>query len=80
LQEAQHDRENNFHEATLIRSIYAIAGCFVMLCAQYGWDFALRGENAHSAFFRLTDAPAWPEKEIYIPPFGSGFSSVQYPF
>lgn len=77
---AKHDRENNFHEATLIRSIHAIAGCFVMFCAQYGWDFALRGENALSSFFRLTGAPRWPAAEIYVPPYGSGFIPTPYPF
>ena len=42
----KHDRESKFAEATLHCAFQAISGCFVMLCAQYGWDFALRGGGA----------------------------------
>jgi len=65
--QVKHDREANFEQATLGHALYAITGCFVMLCAQYGWDFALRGDEALRAFFHLTGAPAWPPSEIYVP-------------
>jgi hypothetical protein len=37
-----------------------------MLCAQYGWDFALRGNEGERAFFQLTGAPTWPAEDIYV--------------
>ena len=66
----KHDRESNFAQATLGNALSAVAGCFVMLCAQYGWDFARRGEAAGDAFFLLADRPTWLPAEIYIPPRG----------
>jgi hypothetical protein len=74
----KHNREEMFGDATLDRAIQAVTGCFVMLCAQYGWDFALKDEAALSAFFRLTGAPKWAPSEIY-PPYGA-FKEVLYPF
>jgi hypothetical protein len=66
----KHDREANFERATLRHALQAVAGCFVILCAQYGWDFASRGPEAFRAFFRLKGAPVWPPSEIYVP-FGA---------
>jgi hypothetical protein len=74
----KHNREEMFGDATLNRAILAVTGCFVMLCAQYGWDFALKDEAARSAFFRLTGAPKWAPSEIY-PPYGA-YKAVPYPF
>jgi hypothetical protein len=76
----KHDRETNFSEATLLNAIHAVTGCFVMLCAQYGWDFALRGDQASRAFFRLTKAPRWEPSDIYVPPYGREYEIVRYPF
>jgi hypothetical protein len=76
----KHDRENQFSEATLRNAVHAVAGCFVMLCAQYGWDFALRGDEPFRAFFRLTKAPKWGPSEIYVFPFGGTLEPVPYPF
>ena len=63
----KHDRITNFGRATLSNAMDAVAGCFVMLCAQYGWDFARRGHEASSAFFRLIRGPAWRPEEVYVP-------------
>ena len=63
----KHDRESHFSEAKLHNAIYAVTGSFVMLCAQYGWDFALRDQEGDRAFFKLTGAPTWSAEEIYVP-------------
>jgi hypothetical protein len=76
----KHDRESNFSEATLMHAIRAVTGCFVMLCAQYGWDIAYKDDAALKAFFRLTKAPRWEPGEIYVPPYGGHPEPVSYPF
>src|SRR5208337_3060679 len=76
----KHDRDRFFHEATLFRVIYATTGCFVMLCAQYGWEFARRGVDAESVFFKLINGPSWHPTELYVPADGSGFRPINYPF
>ncbi|HTY70752.1 MAG TPA: hypothetical protein VMH36_29150 [Alphaproteobacteria bacterium] len=76
----KHDRETNFGKATLLNALKAVTGCFVMLCAQYGWDFARRGEAAAEVFFLLTDVPNWTPSEIYIPSFGAPEIARPYPF
>lgn len=75
----KHDRETNFAQATLINALKSVTGCFVMLCAQYGWDFAKRGEAAADAFFRLIDAPTWEPSEIYVPTYGKMPGERPYP-
>jgi len=69
--EIKHDRERNFSQAKLIHALHALAGCFVILCAQYGWDFARRGEAAQDVFFQLIGKPTWHPSEIYVPTGGS---------
>jgi hypothetical protein len=76
----KHDRETNFAQATLLNALKSVTGCFVMLCAQYGWDFALKGDAAMGAFFRLTAAPKWAPSEIYVPPSGTTHEERPYPF
>lgn len=79
--EVKHDRESKFHQATLMRAFEAVAGCFVMLCAQYGWDFALKDDAAERAFLRLVKAPQWTPHEVYVPPFESAdLKKINYPF
>lgn len=76
----KHDRESKFAEATLHCAFQAISGCFVMLCAQYGWDFALRGGGASRAFLRLVTAPQWEPAEVYVPPHHGELIAKRYPF
>lgn len=76
----KHDRENNFDQATLLNALNSVTGCFVMLCAQYGWDIAKSGEAAADAFFRLIDAPKWEPSEIYVPPYDTMPKERPYPF
>jgi hypothetical protein len=58
----------------------AATACFVMLCAQYGWAFALEGPQAERAFFKLMYAPEWKPSEFYVPPFGAILEAKPYPF
>lgn len=66
----KHDRETNFAQATLINAFKSVTGCFVMLCAQYGWGFAKEGEAIGDAFFQLMQSPRWEPSEIYVPSYG----------
>ncbi len=74
----KHDRENAFHQGTLEDAFQALAACFVMLCAQYGWDFARSPEAAGDSFFQLIKAPAWAPEQIYLS--GNPFKAVNYRF
>jgi hypothetical protein len=76
----KHDREGHFDTATLECALTAVAGCFVMLCAQYGWDFALQDKAGERAFFQLIRAPNWPVGERYVPPFGTTYTARPYQF
>lgn len=64
--QVKHDREACFSQATLGNALSAVTACFVMLCGQYGKDFALSGEAGERAFFNLIGAPDWPPGEVYI--------------
>jgi hypothetical protein len=74
----KHDRENAFDQGTLEDTFHALAACFVMLCAQYGWQFVRRPGQIGDAFFQLIKAPIWAPKEIYL--LGSPAKEVNYPF
>lgn len=74
----KHDRESAFEAATLENALKAITANFVMLCAQYGWDFARRKEQADDAFFQLVTAPTWNPAEVYVG--GQTPRVTQYPF
>lgn len=77
----KHDREQNFPRATLDNAFRAVAACFILLCAQYGWDFAYRGREAERAFFTLTATPTWQPWQRYIGPMrGGSFVPKLYPF
>lgn len=78
--QVKHDREGHFAEATLDRTITAVAACFVMLAAQYGWDFAVQGAEGERAFFQLNKGPEWAPSEIYIPAYEGDYRPVNYPF
>jgi hypothetical protein len=76
----KHDREGHFKEATLKHALTAVTGCFVMLCAQYGWDFALQDKDAERSFFQLIITPQWKPSEFYVPAFGKTCEAQNYPF
>jgi hypothetical protein len=74
----KHDRESQFAQATLMHAFEALGACFVMLCAQYGWDFALRDDAALRAFLRLLDGPQWTPEDCYI--IDGNPTPAHYPF
>lgn len=75
----KHDRESQFREATLERALTAVAGSFVMLCAQYGWDFARSGDAGSREFFLLAGAPNWAPADLYLPPYSdAGYRPRKY--
>ena len=78
--QVKHDRDAHFSEATLRRTFQAVAGCFIMLCAQHGWDFALSDDDADRAFLRLVEAPEWHPSEVYVPPYDGVLKPKYYPF
>ena len=76
----KHDRDSNFHKASLDNAFDALTAFFIMLCAQYGWDFALTGDAAARAFFCLKTSPQWSPSEYYIPAYGSALTERRYKF
>ncbi len=76
----KHDRGSNFAKASLEHAFQAVTGFFVMLCAEYGWDFALQGEAASRAFFQLTHAPQWHPSEIYVLSTPRKLRPIRYQF
>ncbi|UPK05922.1 hypothetical protein [Bradyrhizobium sp. 170] len=71
----KHNRDSNFPQASLDAAFDALTAFFIMLCAQYGWDFALTGDEASRAFFRLKASPQWSPSE-----YGSTLRERGYKF
>ena len=76
----KHDREKAFVQAKLLYAFQALTGCFVILCAQYGWNFARRDDAAADAFFQLIEAPKWGPSELYVPPLGTTYKAKPHSF
>ena len=68
----KHNRGSQFSEGTLARPFDALAGCFIMICAQYGWKFAYKEPESDRAFLKLVDRPNWSLFENYVPPLKTG--------
>lgn len=62
----KHDREGAFNDATLANSIRAVAGCVVMLAAQFGYETL--GEYRFNSVFNFTEIPKWDPTEWYYGP------------
>jgi len=62
----KHDRETQFHQATLKYAIHAVVACAVMLGAQYGLIPAWHDQLGQ--FFRFEKRPQWSHQERYLPP------------
>jgi hypothetical protein len=76
----KHDREANFAKAQLGHAINAVAGCVVMLAAQFG-EPALRTYGLEK-MFQFVKLPCWEPEHWY---FGSddpteNWTAVNYPF
>jgi hypothetical protein len=66
----KHDRESNFHHATLLNAVTAVAAAYVLLWAQFG-------EADQRAFLGLSEfkaeaLPSFSAGERYVPPFDKG--------
>jgi len=72
----KHNREFEFEKATIGHAFCAIAGCAVMLVAQFG-DDALTPELSS---FLSVEPPAWPIGEMYLyPQDGTDWERVPHP-
>lgn len=76
----KHNRDGHFSQASLDNAFEALTGFFIMLCAQYGWDFALKGDSASRAFFCLKAFPQWSLGEYYLPPYVGALRERKYRF
>jgi hypothetical protein len=76
----KHNRDENFQQASLFHAFQALVALFIMLCAQYGWDFALTGEAATRSFFCLKEGPRWRYSEYYVPPYVGKLRDRMYSF
>ena len=77
----KHDRAGSFERATLATALNAIAACWVMIAAQYGYR-ALRELSDLQDKMRIWYAPRWRLAECYWAE-GRGFSpdaEIFYPF
>jgi hypothetical protein len=64
--ETKHDRESNLQKATLENVIAALAGLYVMLCAQWGPP-QLRKDPFLIPEFSVQTEPQWGLTEEYVP-------------
>lgn len=62
----KHDREANFSEAKLYHAIEAVAGCVVMLAAQFGIEALQRHQLKR--MFEFRKRPSWGPEEWYYGP------------
>lgn len=63
----KHDREKEFHQATLINAIEAVCACFIIIRAQFGTWTSERGAGHDvQKFFLLVKRPHWNFDEYYF--------------
>lgn len=62
----KHDRESEFARATLASVFDAIAGCFVMLVAQFGEGAEVCGSNGNFDKIALVRRPHWEHGARYL--------------
>jgi hypothetical protein len=65
----KHNRENEFHKASLRHAFQAICACAIMLHAEFGIH-AKKGMGAELySYFSIDAVPAWPLGEVYLYPY-----------
>ena len=76
--QTKHNREANFHFATLENVILAVAGCFCMFFAQtFNRNFL---NDQRVDLFQINKAPSIHNDAIYIECYGDTLTAVDYPF
>lgn len=63
----KHDREREFARGTLGHAFEAIAGCAVMIAAQFGWVFGIRQQRTLNSYFEFKARPDWQPNDVYAP-------------
>jgi len=75
----KHDREREFHHATLEAAIDAVAPCAIMLAAEYRVIYSWRDQIG--GFFSFMKSPEWaPTQRYTFRPDGGGWQSIQFTF
>ena len=62
----KHDRENELQEATLKNAITALAACYVILFAQYGFSIQNQFNYESNLQIELSETPVWTIDEAYF--------------
>jgi hypothetical protein len=79
----KHNRETEFHQATLLHAFEAISACVIMMVAQFGSQEGLCQSLELETFFNLSERPAWPFSDYYSFPYGKNeheWSPLNFPF
>ena len=76
--QTKHNREANFHFATLENVILAVAGCFCMFFAQTFTRNFLNDQRVR--LFQINKAPSVPYDARYRERNGDTLTAVEYPF
>jgi len=76
----KHDRERNFQKAKFIHCFNSVAACGILICAQFGNPHGLGIRTPLSDFFLLTSVPLWAPSDVYVYPYGTKLSPVNYSF
>jgi len=73
----KHDRELEFHRATLINVINSVTAIAVLILAQYGSKLTYWKERV-SNFYNIVDEPKWDLQQFYLPPLkGNKWHSIK---
>jgi len=75
----KHDREREFHRATIESAIDAVTACAIMLAAEYRviWSW----QDQIGGFFSFIKNPEWrPEQRYVFHPNAGGWQSVHFAF
>jgi hypothetical protein len=78
----KHDLENEFPRANLANAFAAIAGCAVMMVAQFGLANGLGRPQDIWTYFDISEVPKWHPSDVYMHPYGEApsWQAAAYPF
>lgn len=78
----KHDREREFHKASIGTAVQAVAACWIMLAAQFGIH-AMRQFPDLRDYFEIIEGPRWRHSDVYTFAYDGhdeGKGPVHYPF